>query len=174
MPTGLSATWYRSPYSISTITPTTAGVQYLPFWVDKSTTFDRIAIRTVTLTTSGTMYLAIYNDSTSNPGQPGTIKLNAGSVSVAASNTLYSITISQTLDRGWYWLAGYYASISSTFRGYGAYDNGYWVTRTFGDPGSGSPYDAFCPALFGGTSFADNPTTGYYGYSSYAIFLRTS
>lgn len=171
---GVTGAWVRSPYTIQNVSLTTNGAQYLPIWIERGTTFDRISVRTVTVSTSGTIYLGIFNDHTSG-GRPGTIKLNAGAVGFTASNTSYNITINQYLDRGWYWLASYITGGSSTWRGYGAYENVVpWYPRTFGDPGSGSPYDAFCPALFGGATWGDNQSTGYFGYNSVAIFLRTA
>jgi hypothetical protein len=75
---------------------------YTPFYLPESTTFDRIVIRASTFTGTAVVRLGIYNNS---GGKPTTVVLNAGTVSVTAGGTSYTITISQTLSAGWYWLA---------------------------------------------------------------------
>jgi hypothetical protein len=76
---------------------------YMPFYVRKSNTFDRIAIVSgSTWAGSGVVRLGIYNN---DNGFPSTVKLDAGTVAPAATNTTYTITISETLEIGWYWLA---------------------------------------------------------------------
>lgn len=170
---GVTGVWFRPPYGIGTQSLSTNGTQHLPIWIERTTTFDRIAVSTVTVTTAGTMYLGIYNDSTTNPGRPGTLKLNAGAVGFTANNRTYAITINETLNRGWYWLSSYLTGGSSTWRGHGAYVENFWYPRIFGTPDQGSPYDAICPTLFGGTTFGDNPSVSYNGYATNTIFLRT-
>jgi hypothetical protein len=54
--------------------------------------------------TTGTIRLGIYNHDAST-GKPSTVALDAGTVSTTAINTVYQITINQTLAAGWYWLA---------------------------------------------------------------------
>jgi hypothetical protein len=76
---------------------------FTPIYVPESTTFDRIACRTgASFSGTATVRLGIYNNSA---GKPTTVVLDAGTVSCTASATVYTITISQTLDVGWYWLA---------------------------------------------------------------------
>jgi hypothetical protein len=76
---------------------------YHAFYVSETTTFDRIACRTgATFSGTATVRLGIYNNGTN---VPTTVALDAGTVSCTATNTLYAITISQSLTPGWYWLA---------------------------------------------------------------------
>ena len=91
---------------------TTGTVSYLPFLVERTTTFDRIACRTsTTITGTSTVRLGIYNNSNK---QPTTVLLDAGTVSVNATSTIFSITINQTLNPGWYWLAHVVNSTTGT------------------------------------------------------------
>jgi hypothetical protein len=53
---------------------------------------------------TGTVRLGIYNHDNST-GKPTTVLLDAGTVSANAASTNFQITINQTLDAGWYWLA---------------------------------------------------------------------
>ena len=160
--------WYRVPLSLGTISLGTTGTQYQPFWVNSTTTFDRIAVRTGTVTTSGTMVLGIYNDGTLTAGRPGTLLLNAGSVSYTANNTEYAITINQTLTRGWYWLASYVTGGSSTWRGYAGTAENYWLPVLLGDPSS----DSIVTGYHGGTTFSNDPGLTTQNWARNAIFLR--
>ena len=86
-------------------TPTNQVCFYSPFFVAAERAFDRIAIVTGPGGAgSNTVRLGIYNNDTAT-GKPSTVKLDAGTVAANAASTLYTITISQTLASGWYWLA---------------------------------------------------------------------
>lgn len=77
---------------------------YAPIYLGSSTRLDRIGIRTHTnFSGTATVRLGIYNSG--GGGVPTTVKFDAGTVSCTASGTTYTITINQTLDAGWYWLA---------------------------------------------------------------------
>lgn len=111
----VSGTYYTTSSNTgstqATVT-TTGTVSYLPFLVERTTTFDRIACRTATtITGTSTVRLGIYNNSNK---QPTTVLLDAGTVSVNATSTIYSITINQTLNPGWYWLAHVVNSTTGT------------------------------------------------------------
>lgn len=161
--------WYRTPHTLTTTALGTAGTQYQPFWVNTTTTFDRIAVRTGTVTTSGTMILGIYNDSTLTAGRPGTLRSGStGTVSYTTNSTEYAVTISQTLNRGWYWLASYVVSGSSTWRGYAGTAENYWMPVMLGDPSS----DSIVTGYHGGSTFADNPGLTTQNWARPAIFLR--
>jgi hypothetical protein len=76
---------------------------YSPMYFPNSTTLDRINIATRnTFSGTATIRMGIYND---NGGVPNTVLLDAGTVSATAASTTYSITISQAVTAGWYWLA---------------------------------------------------------------------
>ena len=78
---------------------------YAPFIVNKTNTFDRIAIETLsTYVGTGAVRLGIYNNDNTT-GKPSTVVLDAGTVATTAASTIYQITISQSLSAGNYWLA---------------------------------------------------------------------
>jgi hypothetical protein len=66
---------------------------------------DRLAVRTGSgFSGTGTMRLGLYNaDATT--GKPSTVYLDAGTVNVTASSTIYEITISNTPPAGYYYFA---------------------------------------------------------------------
>jgi hypothetical protein len=77
----------------------------MPIFIDTSETFDRIAFRTFTTwSAAGNVRMGVYNND-STTMKPSTVKFDAGVVVASAVATIYNITISQTLDTGWYWLA---------------------------------------------------------------------
>jgi hypothetical protein len=76
---------------------------YMSFYVNGSTTFDRIACRTgAAFSGTAVVRLGLYNNAA---GKPTTVILDAGTVSCSLASTTYEITISQTLAEGWYWIA---------------------------------------------------------------------
>ena len=93
----------------SVIAPTagslsTSTTYYTPIYITKTATVDRLVVRTAsTFSGTGVVRLGIYN-SDSN-GQPSTVLLDAGTVATSAASTDYSITVSQSLTPGTYWLA---------------------------------------------------------------------
>jgi hypothetical protein len=100
----LSGQYFRTPNSQYALnSPSNTTTYYTPIYIDKSTTFDRIALATAsTFTGTATVRLGIYND---NNGVPSTVVLDAGTVSATFNSSAYTITISQTLANGMYWLA---------------------------------------------------------------------
>lgn len=78
-------------------------IYYTPIFVDSTTSFDRLAFRTATTYLgTATCRMGIFSNS---GGVPSTLILDAGTVSATAANTIYEITISQSLAAGFYWLA---------------------------------------------------------------------
>ena len=76
---------------------------YSPIWIFQTSSFDRISTRTSgAFSGSGVMRLGIYNN---NNDLPGSLLLDAGTISATAANTNYEITINQSLSPGLYWLA---------------------------------------------------------------------
>lgn len=77
---------------------------YVPFRVTETKTFDRINFVTsnTTITGTATFRLGIYNQSA---GVPTTVLLDAGTVNATTGNTTYSVTMSQSLSAGVYYLA---------------------------------------------------------------------
>jgi hypothetical protein len=112
---------------------------YIPFFVPEATTFDRIAMRSVTVTGTPLVRLGIYTNAN---GLPSTLVLDAGTVSVTSSGTTFQITISSTLQAGFYWLAFNHQSAASNFTTFAAINptaanqNGYIM----GNSGPGNTY----------------------------------
>jgi hypothetical protein len=108
-----SQAYYSCDYiSSSSGVMTSQLVGWVPFYVGTSTAFDRIAIRTSTAGAgSNTIRLGIYNNTNA---KPSTVVLDAGTVACTAASTTYTITISQTLAAGWYWLASCWQSGAGT------------------------------------------------------------
>ena len=84
---------------------------YSPIYISESALFDEIVIRTQTFTGTATCRIGVYNNS---GGKPSTVLFDAGTVSATAATTVYSITISQTLNPGWYWLASNCQTVAAT------------------------------------------------------------
>ena len=109
----LSATYYASPSTAQTSIATTVNRLYLtPIYIPTTTTFDRIAINSgTTVTNPTTVRLGIYSNVA---GVPTALVLDAGTVSVTAISSGYEITISKSLDGGWYWLGSVNQTAAST------------------------------------------------------------
>ena len=97
--------YYIRKYATTTssITAQLNIVYYSPIFIFATGSYDRIAVRTASaFSGSGVMRLGIYND---NNGIPGTLVVDAGTISATAANTNYEITIDQLLNAGLYWIA---------------------------------------------------------------------
>ena len=103
-PAYVTGRYYSAPYfATSTSAMTANNTRYLQFYVSETTTFDRIGIVTgASFVGSATIRLGIYNNGASIPS---TVVLDAGTVNPTAASTVYQATISQSLSKGWYWLA---------------------------------------------------------------------
>jgi hypothetical protein len=111
-----SGIYYSSTDYSGSVSGSSYGVNrsfFIPFLVSETTTFDRIAtVTSGAFSGSGTVRLAIYNNGTNM--LPSSLVLDAGSVTCTAANTTYAITISQSLTKGWYWLAYNATSVATT------------------------------------------------------------
>jgi len=120
-PTGLVSShgfttgdYYTFPISSSSSAnfQTANRTNYTLFYIPTTTTFDRIATRTgATFSGTSSIRLGIYNNT---DFKPSTVLLDAGTVSATAASTLYEITISQTLNEGFYWLAWNAQTVATT------------------------------------------------------------
>jgi hypothetical protein len=100
-----TGTWIR-PYmtAIASATNPATTTAYVPIFLP-TCSLDRIGMRSGgTVTTSGNTRLGLYNISATT-GKPSTVVFDAGVVNVTATNTNYTITISQSINAGWYYLA---------------------------------------------------------------------
>jgi hypothetical protein len=102
IPTGY---YLRSPSSGSQgVTPTTSRTNFNLIYISNAQSFDRLAIRTGgAFVGTASIRLGIYNNDSAT-GKPSTVVLDAGTVSATAANTTYQITISQSLNAGFYWI----------------------------------------------------------------------
>lgn len=94
--------YYITPCRLSsTVALANATVYYFPLEVGETHTFDRIAIQVTTTGTATLVRLAIYNAA---GGIPTSLVVDGGTVSVAGTG-IATVTISQSLAPGIYWLA---------------------------------------------------------------------
>jgi hypothetical protein len=104
----VSGQTYQALLGVGTESATTTATEdvtyYSPFYVSNtSVTFDQISIRAGSnFSGFASVRLGIYAD---NNGKPGNLILDASTVSVVNAGTVYSATISQSLNQGMYWLA---------------------------------------------------------------------
>jgi len=91
----------RIQSAFTTFTLTVNTLYAVPFYVPVATTYTTLAVEVTTLSVGKSVRLGIYNDST---GVPGSLVLDAGTISTTTTGAK-TITISQLLAAGWYWLA---------------------------------------------------------------------
>jgi len=98
-----SGSYYLNANFVQAQTALVNQTYYMPMYIPNAVTLDRLQIFT-TGTFSGTasVRLGIYND---NGGVPNTVLVDGGTVSATAASTLYTVTISQAVTAGWYWMA---------------------------------------------------------------------
>ena len=94
--------YYSQGGGVSNATPTLNLMTLLPFSLSITTTFTKISIYVNTLSATGNIRLGIYN--TGSDGLPSSLLLDAGLVDTQSTG-LRTITISQSLSAGNYWLA---------------------------------------------------------------------
>ena len=88
-----------------------------PIFIPNELTAISLSVRTTTNpVTPGTARIGIYNSGVD--GEPSSLLLDAGTISYSAINTTYTITISQVLTPGWYWMGAVPQSGSASFNGY--------------------------------------------------------
>lgn len=105
----------------STIDSTAQRIYYAPIFVPRDMTVDRIAVQVTTAVAGTLSRLGIYNHSATT-FRPSTLLLNAGTIDTGTTG-LKSITISQALTAGIYWVAllnrqantGYLCTRNSTY-----------------------------------------------------------
>lgn len=128
--------YYRTLGGVgNNITTVVNDTVYAPFIINETKTFDRIAIRSgASHSGTGSVRLGIYNNDGAT-GQPSTVLLDAGTVATTAPNTIFEITISQSLPPGAYWIAFNMQTSPATPRYDGIFVNvassfGYLVSTT--------------------------------------------
>jgi hypothetical protein len=94
---------YTGPGTSSSTAMVTSELKVSPLVIHKTTTLSSIGVYVQVAATGGSIRLGIYSNSTSED-YPSTLVLDAGLVS-ATTTGAKTITISQTLTPGLYWLA---------------------------------------------------------------------
>lgn len=99
-----SGYWYepRIGSTIVTNTYTINRLFYYPLFIQENISLDRLGAECTTAVASSTFRLGLYNSDTN--GVPSTLILDAGTIDTSTTG-LKSITISQTLSAGFYFLA---------------------------------------------------------------------
>jgi hypothetical protein len=103
----IPSTYYiTTPFASHTnIAATLSRTNYIPIYVPFTTSFDRIAILTgFNFSGTATIRMGIYANDTAT-GKPSTVIIDAGTVSATSISTVFQITINQSLEAGFYWLA---------------------------------------------------------------------
>lgn len=94
--------------SSSAVGQTNNRLFYLPFFVPRRMTFDRVAVNhTATTTTTGGVRLGLYATATAG-GAPGALITDYGVADLTTAAGVKELTISTTLDPGIYWAAAAY------------------------------------------------------------------
>ncbi len=99
--------YFTMPYAVPNqgVEPLTADRLYaIPFYVARDRTFDRIAVDVSTAQAGSEIRLGIYNNGTNLA--PGTLVDDSGTVDTTGTG-IKTITISEALTKGLYWLAVY-------------------------------------------------------------------
>jgi hypothetical protein len=98
-----SGSYYLNSNTIDAVSPTVNTTYYMPMYFPNAVTLDRLQILTRNVFSGTAVFrLGIYND---NGGIPNTVLVDGGTVSATAATTAYTVTISQAVNSGWYWLA---------------------------------------------------------------------
>lgn len=92
----------------------------LPVYVSQSMTATALCMWTGSVTTPGRVRMGIYAD---NGGLPGALIVDGGPVDYTDPGVRVSVSISQPLVRGWYWIAGCTQTGEAQFRGAGVNAN---------------------------------------------------
>lgn len=94
--------YYPTGINAATNPLTVDRVYYVPISFRRACTLDRIGFTLTAAVASSVARLGIYTDT---DGRPGSLVVDAGTVSTAAGLGAKEIVISQAVDRGRYWLA---------------------------------------------------------------------
>jgi hypothetical protein len=109
---------------------------FVPIHIAGTATFDRIGVKTrADFVGTAVVRLGIYNNTNH---QPSTVQLDAGTISCTSAATTYSITINQTLNEGWYWLAVNMQTAGTTNNFFGSSNLLYSELMTYHTDGDGT------------------------------------
>jgi hypothetical protein len=115
-----SSSYYSNINATASTAATVNRTIYNPIYIPNAITIDRLQIITInTFAGTAVVRLGIYND---NGGVPSTVLVDGGTVSCTAAATAYTVTISQAVSAGWYWLAFNMQTAATTPNFYGITD----------------------------------------------------
>ena len=102
--TKISGQYYRTPVPINSAQNTTHNRMFLsPIFFNKTTSLDRIgSVSSGSFAGTSTVRFGIYSDLN---GFPNTLVLDAGTATFTAASQGQQITINQSVNTGFYWLA---------------------------------------------------------------------
>jgi hypothetical protein len=146
---------------------------YNLIWIPRRMSFDRIGFTQNTAGLTHNVRIGLYNSSLTT-GLPSTVKFDAGEITLNGAGT-YTVTISQTVEAGFYWGAVYTGSTGiNTPRFTGSYYWGYLRGKVSSSESSSTirfPYSQSVPTN-SATSFSDNPTITGENQQALVVFLR--
>jgi hypothetical protein len=174
-PAYVTGRYYSTPYfSTSSSTIGINTTKYLQFYVSETTTFDRISIVTSSIFTgTSVIRLGIYANSSGT--LPSTVLLDAGTVSANEASTIFEATISQSLSKGWYWLAANTISTTGTNNFSALSGSGVLLNHLFGTTGLNNTQVFVQQNSTNATSgFATATGTSYTATAGFLIALRKS
>ncbi len=119
--TGLKSTWfYFSPSlapSDTTAQPAQSRLVAYPYQFDVASTVDRVSLEVTTTAASSTVRLGLYLPGTD--GMPNALYKDFGTIDSATATGVVTITISETIPRGLYWVCSASQGGAPTVRGRG-------------------------------------------------------
>lgn len=155
--------YYSNPFASGSATLTlTAGLlELVPFPVARTKSFDQMAAEVTALNASGRVRLGIYQSNSS--GNPDALLLDAGTVNAVATGQR-TLSISQSLTAGLYWIAALAEVAGGTWR--------YWAAASGGPPnlgfivGTGSAGRLFATGVASGSLPSTAPALALGGATS--------
>jgi hypothetical protein len=141
-----------------------------PMMVTAAETWDRVGLRCSAVVAGSTVRLGVYNDN--GNGQPGTLLAEWGTIDTATATGDLTLTISQALNPGLYWLAGVSQGGAPSVRCVNATPNDlhYFIGST---PFNFGQAFAFQQASVTGALPATFTSGGITGSAPHRLFVRT-
>jgi hypothetical protein len=140
-------------------------VYYTPIFMDSTTTFDRISMITAsTFSGTATVRLGIFADT---DGLPSTLIVDAGTVTATLASGVYSITINETVNAGFYWLAFCQQGTAPTVGQYIGHNDSRGVFNLLGTSGA-------TPGAQQPTGYGQASVTGAFSNASPAMGGQTN
>jgi len=162
--------YYKTPSTtLGSVTATANRTVFTPIYIAETTTVNRIAMQTSsTFSGTGTVRLGIYNSTNS---LPSTVLIDAGTVTPTAASTAYEITISQSLNPGFYWLAFNQQGTAPSLGSYTGITSSSTTINTYFGSGSTTVGSGQILSVFEGSITGAFATAGSLSQVSSAIYV---